>query len=191
MRQFYEQFRITSSIKILDVGGSEFNWLLLRDVPNLTILNLQMPKDRERNVAWIIADARCLPFKAKAFDVVYSNSVIEHLGKFDDQKIFASECRRAGIQYCIQTPNKRFPIEPHLITPFIHYLPKSIQRLLLRNFTLWGLITRPSQYACDTFLDEVCLLNERELQRLFPDAKIWHERVLGFSKSITAVKNEI
>ena len=115
--------------------------------------------------------------------------MIEHLGYFENQQLFAAECRRVGLSYYVQTPNKFFFIEPHLITPFIHWLPHRVQRLLLRNFTVWGWITRPTKKECESFMNEVRLLSARDLQRLFPDAEIQHERFLGLSKSIMAVKN--
>ncbi len=40
----------------------------------------------------------------------------------------------------------------YLITPFVHWLPRRRQRRLLRNFTIWGLITRPMTQQCETFL---------------------------------------
>ncbi len=56
-----------------------------------------------------------------------------------------------GIRYYVQTPNRWLPVEPHLITLFIHYLPKSLQRRLLRNFTIWGLVTRSTVWECENF----------------------------------------
>ena len=139
-------------------------------------------------MAWVVADGCFLPFPDKIFDVVYSNSVIEHLGNLENQRRFAAECRRVGVRYYVQTPNKWFPIEPHLLTPFVHWLPPWFQRRLLRNFTIWGLITRPTTQQCETFLQEIRMLDRQELRQLFPDAEIHHERVLGLTKSLIAVK---
>lgn len=96
--------------------------------------------------------------------------------------------RRFGIKYFVQTPNKWFPVEPHLLTPFIHYLPKSLQRRLLRNFTVWGLVTRPTVWECENFLREIRLLGYKEFRRLFPKAEIRRERFLGWTKSLIAIK---
>ena len=189
MRQFCQLFELTTESRILDVGGSEFNWGLLRFSPHVVLLNLSVPRERESNFTWVVADGRYLPFKNGAFDVVYSNSVIEHLGNFEDQRLFAKEAMRVGRRYYVQTPNKWFFVEPHLITPFIHWFPRRIQGLLLRNFTVWGWLTRPTREYCESFTNEVRLLNRSELQQLFPDAEIIHERVLGLSKSVIAVKN--
>lgn len=186
MRRFWQHFRITPQTRVLDVGGTLFNWSLLPTFPTLTICNIS-PTKYDRFVS-IVADGRYLPFKDGAFNIVYSNSVIEHVGGEHDQRLFAAEFRRVGWSYYVQTPNKKFPIEFHMLTPFVHYLPKIIQKCLLKNFTIWGLLTRPTLDECKKFLKELNLLNEIELQRLFPKAKIWHERFLGLSKSIIAVK---
>jgi hypothetical protein len=188
MREFSHHFGLTFESRILDVGGYEFNWGLLRFLSQVTFLNLAMPRERENNFTWVVADGRHLPFKTGAFDIVYSNSVIEHLGSFENQQLFAAECRRVGLSYYVQTPNKWFFMEPHLITPFVHWLPHRIQRILLRNFTVWGWITRPTSQYCESFMKEVCLLDERELKQLFPKCKIYREYFLGFVKSIIAVK---
>lgn len=94
-----------------------------------------------------------------------------------------------GRRYYVQTPNKCFFVEPHLIIPFIHWLPCRIQRLFLRNFTVLGWLTRSTSRYCKSFMNEIRLLNKSDLQQLFYDADIIHERFLGMSKSIMAVKN--
>jgi hypothetical protein len=101
--------------------------------------------------------------KDGGFDLVYSNSVIEHLGGIENQRPFAAECRRVGQNYYVQTPNIWFFMKPHFITPFIHWLPCKIQRLFLRNFTVWGWITRPTRQYCVSFMKEICLLDEQQM----------------------------
>ncbi len=188
MRQFWRNFKLTPQTRVLDVGGAWYNWSLLSQQPRLTVLNLETPREQNQPASWLVADARYLPFKDQSFEVVYSNSVIEHLADVVNQRLFAAECHRVGQRYYVQTPNKHFPIEPHLLTPFIHWLPHRLQRRMLRNMTIWGMINRPTQQRCDEFMQEICLLDERELRRLFPDAQIWHERLFGITKSLIAVK---
>jgi hypothetical protein len=189
MRQLKQLFDLNAESFILDVGGNEFNWMLHSSFPpRLMLLNLAESKDRIGNFTWIVGDGCHLPFKDDGFDLVYSNSVIEHIDLIDNQHLFAEECRRVGKYYYVQTPNKWFFMEPHLITPFVHWLPHKFQRLLLRNFTIWGLIARPTRQYCDSFMKEIRLLDERGLKRLFPECKIYREYFLGFVKSIIAVK---
>lgn len=189
MRQFWRDFKLTPQARVLDVGGAWYNWSLLSQQPRLTVLNLEVPRERNQQATWLVADARYLPFRDRSFEVVYSNSVIEHLENVINQRLFAAEFHRVGQRYYVQTPNKYFPIEPHLLTPFIHWLPRKLQRRMLRNMTIWGMINRPTQQRCDEFMREIHLLNETEMRRLFPDAQIWRERILGITKSIIAVRN--
>jgi ubiquinone/menaquinone biosynthesis C-methylase UbiE len=188
MRFFYRTLRLKPETTVLDVGGREFNWGLMPFAPSVTILNRDLQGDRSGEFNWVIGDARDLPFPDRAFDIVYSNSVIEHVGGLEDQRRFAAECRRVGRCYFIQTPNRNFPIEPHVLTPFIHWLPKKWQGRLLRNFTIWGWITRPNAEAQRRFLDTTRMLNRQEFQALFPDANIKSERFFGLAKSFIAIK---
>ncbi len=92
-------------------------------------------------------------------------------------------------RFYVQTPNKWFFFEPHLLTPFIHWLPRAAQRRLLRYGTLWGWLHRPSPARVEAHLDEIRLLDEDALRVLFPGATLWRERVLGMTKSLS-VTNE-
>jgi methyltransferase family protein len=82
MQRFQEHFRITEETRILDVGGFFFNWSPIPVRPRLTILNLDFPGETEEAATWVIADARSVPFQDGTFEIVLSNSVIEHLGDF-------------------------------------------------------------------------------------------------------------
>jgi hypothetical protein len=189
MKLFQEKLNPKPESFILDVGGTPFNWSLLPDPPMVILLNISMPSSPklQKNFQWVVADARKLPFKGDEIEIVYSNSVIEHLGDIDSQKEFAEECRRVGCQYFIQTPNRKFPIEPHYIAPFIHWLPREWRKRLARNFTLWGWVTRPSKEDCDSRVNEIRLLDETEIRMLFSDAEILYERTFGLVKSIIAI----
>ena len=88
----------------------------------------------------------------------------------------------------MQTPARSFPVEPHLLTPFIHWLPRRLQLPLLRHFTVWGLVTRASVESARSLAAELRLLNGREMKLLFPDCEIRRERVAGLTKSFIAVR---
>jgi hypothetical protein len=190
MKRFWERLAIGPQTLILDVGGTPQNWTLVPARPRLLMTNITLLdySESEPGMSWVVADARRLPFKDRSIDVVFCNSVIEHVETFDSQRILANECRRVGRRYWVQTPNREFPVEPHLMTPFIHWLPRKMQRRLLRNFTLWGLWSRPTQERCDRFMREVRLIDNAEMHQLFPEAEIWHERILGLTKSLVAIK---
>jgi len=157
-------------------------------LPRVVIVNLEPPSTPEPRFDWVIADGRNLPFRDGAFDVTFSNSVVEHIPGLENRRAYAREAARVGLGYYVQTPYRWFPVEPHLMTPLIHFLPRTWQRLLLRNFTVWGVLERPTPAGCADFLRDIDLLTTPELRALFPDCEIWKERFLGFLKSITAVR---
>ena len=188
MNEFMQHYQVTPETRILDVGGRLFNWNLVSTRPRLTILNIEPPPgELPEGVEWIVADGRTLPFAERSFDICYSNSVIEHLYSWENQQVFAREIRRVADAYYVQTPNRRFPIEPHYLTPFIHWLPKRLRRKLLRRFTVWGWLTAPSPERCDNIIEELCLLDRNEMQELFPNAQIQKESFLGMTKSLIAM----
>ena len=193
MRQFRERFRLTAGTTILDVGGLPEMWESLPENVDVTVLNLFAIPWQNRSgfpsITTVVGDGCALPYPNGAFDIVFSNSVIEHLGTAERQRMFASEVRRVGRALWVQTPAKSFPIESHLLTPFIHYLPVAVRLKLLRRFTTWGLLTKPSPARVESFLAEVRLLSAGEMQQLFPDCTLVRERVAGLSKSYIAVRD--
>jgi uncharacterized membrane protein len=192
MREFVRRFGVTDETRVLDVGGDSFNWRILAERegvrPKVTILNVIPPDiaDLPAHIRWVIADALSAPFPNNAFDVVFSNSVIEHLGTAAAQQQFAREISRMGQVYWVQTPNRWFPMEPHLICPFIHYLPRRMQRPLY-PFTPWALLTPGvDAEAMDDQFETLRLLTKRDFIALFPSASILTERVAGLAKCFIA-----
>lgn len=193
MRLFERTFRISSGTRILDIGGSPLIWDSVTVRPQVTILNLPAALEAPGTGVSLVAGDGChLPFEDAAFDIAFSNSVIEHVGDRLHQQQFASEVARVGRQYWVQTPNRRFPVELHLMLPLIHYLPKPLRRAVVERFTIWQLLARPSEaqrrFYIEHFLNELNLLDKRELLSLFPDASVIHESFLGLAKSLIAVR---
>jgi SAM-dependent methyltransferase len=193
MRRFVRDFEITAETRVLDVGGTPYIWTLSPVRPRLTFLNQPrafeaIPEDGD----WVSADGCALPSADGTFDVVFSNSVIEHLTTRERQQRFASEVARVGKRYFVQTPNRWFPIETHLLTPGIHYLPKHWQAPLVRRWTVWGMLTGirgdRKRFYIEHYLADVLLLDCRDLRALFPGATIVRERVLGVTKSLIATR---
>ena len=186
MRAMARYFNITPDTTVLDVGGALYNWTLIDVRPRLTIVNLDDNHALD-GVQFVKADARKLPFADQSFDLVFSNSLLEHVGDFNDQLAAAREVRRVGRSYYVQTPNYWFPIEPHHLAPFIHWLPRWMHRHLARNFTLQGWINRPSQEQVAQMIGDIRLLTTREMKKLFPDADFINERFCGLVKSLIVV----
>ena len=188
MLQFKQMFGVSDRDRIVDIGGDEDNWEYIPDQPEITIVNLDVDDRREGRFHFMRGDARKLDLPDQAFDIAYSNSVIEHVGDYGDQRRFAAETRRLARRYYVQTPNKWFIIEPHLIALIVHFFPKKVYRRLLPLFSVWYWINRPSQDEVDAYIDSINLLSEKQMRELFPDAEILRERFLGMTKSIIAVR---
>lgn len=199
MREFESRFLVNDSTRILDLGGTTFNWELIKSKPSITIVNiLEPPENMPSNINWIKGDAIELMKDSKDFDICFSNSVIEHVGSHEHglenfisrQKQFASCIRNAAENYYVQTPNYWFPIEPHLLTPFIHWLPVGFQINIARYFSFWGLLARPDKETIETFINEICLLDKNRFRNLFPDSELIIERFFGLPKSFIAIKKQ-
>jgi hypothetical protein len=188
MREFVRLFSVNGNEKIIDVGGTVFNWKFIDSKPSVTLINIGVKEWKENNFQMIEADGTKIPFDDNSFDICFSNSVIEHVGNWDKCVSFSREIRRVAPKYYVQTPNKWFPIEPHLITFFLHWFPMSARRKLVRLFSVWGLVNKPNQQEIDHFLQGINLLSVKQMKILFPDAKIKKERVLFLTKSIIAVR---
>ncbi len=196
----FEQFRKTISPKpsdrILDVGGYPHTWTNTpQDVELIECLNLIVypwPEEKDHpdhRIRIIEGNACALPYEDGSYPIIFSNSVIEHVGDYEAQKAFASEVRRVGQKLWIQTPAYECPLEPHYLTPFVHWLPKGLRRKIARYFTLWGILEKPNKAAIDEMVDYTRLLTKREMKELFPDCEIRVERLLGIiPKSYIAIR---
>ena len=145
----------------------------------LNVEQIQHPKFK-----CIVGDARNLNnFENKQFDIVFSNSVIEHVGDYEDQLKMANEIIRLGKAYFIQTPNLYFPIEPHFVFPFFQFLPTSLRIYLLMHFDLgWRKKTTDREKAKSS-VTSIKLLSKNALSNLFPQGEIYEEKFLGMTKS--------
>jgi hypothetical protein len=182
-RLFLETCGVEPNDRIVDVGAG---WGALLERFNqtnpITAVDLN-PQPSEwlssSNVTVIQADGTQLPFADASFEVAFSNSVIEHVPS-ELQPRFAAEIRRVAGRYFVQTPNRYFPIEPHYQLPLFQFLPRPARRALNRRFSLG--------WQAKGDWEEITLLSARDLRRLFPDAEIVRERVLGLTKSLIAVR---
>ncbi len=177
-------------IQILDVGGTEIFWERMKFTNksnmHITLLNLENVDIKHSNFKSVKGDACDMSeFKDKEFDIVFSNSVIEHLFSFESQKKMADEVRRIGKNYYVQTPNYYFPIEPHWLFPFFHWLPFKMRVFLTKNFSLGNYKKADSDEKAIRMVNEVKLLTETQMKSLFPDGQVYREKFFGLVKSIT------
>lgn len=170
---------------LLDVGGYPGFWTSHpQPVKQIDSLNVQEvpwnPQSAPNHlIRTLVGDGCSLAMPDKSYDIAFSNSVIEHVGSWERQQQFASEIRRVAKALWVQTPAYECPIEPHYLTPFVHYFPRSFQRLTLRWCTVWGWIERPNADQINSMVETTRLLRKSEMRRLFPDCDIVTERLLG------------
>ncbi|MCH6236477.1 class I SAM-dependent methyltransferase [Cognataquiflexum rubidum] len=183
-------------IQILDIGGEERFWKMVSFPQDLnvkiTLLNLEeIPIENKNLFVSVCGDARNISnFENGSFDICFSNSVIEHVGNFEDQRKMANECSRVGLNYYIQTPNYWFFLEPHFRFPFFHFLPKKARVWLTMNFTLGNGSYKKTNEEKKAWkrVNGVELLSIRQMRELFPEGKIYREKFLGMNKSIIVYK---
>jgi hypothetical protein len=175
-------------LRILDVGGTnEFwkqrGWASRPDI-HITTLNLSAEPRQHDNVLPIAGDATDLhQFSDQSFDVAFSNSVIEHLFTFENQRRMASEIQRVGKRYWVQTPNFWFPMEPHFHVPGWQWMPLDLRVSIIRRHRCgWRGPCEDPERARE-LVREVRLMTAGELQSIFPQATIIPERFCGFAKS--------
>lgn len=177
-------------ISILDIGGTLAFWEHMgfsEEGVTITLLNLQPQNVDKPGFISVTGDATQLPYADQSFDMVFSNSVIEHLYTKEQQQRMASEVQRVGKHYFIQTPNYWFPIEPHWVFPFFQYLPFRCRVFLTQHFSLGHIAKQSSLADAERQVKEIRLLRKREFQSLFPSALIYTERFLLMGKSFVAM----
>lgn len=181
MYSFRNQFLQSPLPRIIDVGGSAALWSTINYAGEVTIVNLD-PHIVHKPYRLVIADGRNLPFPDKSFDLAFCNSLIDHVGDEQDQKQLAHELFRVAHRFYLQTPNKWFPIEPHFLGVFLHWLPRR-PYWLIRYATIWGLVAKPSPNEAHSVDHSIRLLTRSNLECYFPNCIIKPERVFGLTKS--------
>ena len=181
---------IPTPVKILDIGGLESFWVnngIGGDMRyDVTILNLDKAQVHYPNFKSLAGDATNLSaFEDKSFDIVFSNSVIEHVYTLENQQKMANEIMRVGNHYYVQTPNKHFFIEPHYILPFFDYLPNGLKYFILTRTPL-SRGKRWRKEDAQQYIQEIRLIALGEMKKLFPRSKIYKEKFFGMVKSFTS-----
>jgi SAM-dependent methyltransferase len=179
-------------VRILDVGGTTEFWERVGyagDVGiEIVLVNLVEQAAAPSNITSTVGDAADLAeYGDGAFDVVVSNSVIEHLPTPKLQARMASEVQRVGRRAYLQTPNRYFPLEPHFLFPFFGILPLTVRAFLLQHMDLGWHKRRPDREEALADVRSVRLVSGSELRRLFPAARFENERLLFFTKSFVVL----
>lgn len=186
------------TFRILDIGGSAAYWqrvgvdFLLANRIEVTCVDTGFACSGVA-VASVVeqpGDGRSLDFPDFSFDMVHSNSVIEHVGRSADMRQFADEVRRLAPAYYVQTPNFWFPIDPHFYrVPFFHWLPQPLRVALVQRFRVGLNAPMPDIGDALAYVEFAVPLDRRHLESLFPDAVIRNEKFLLMTKSMIALRS--
>ncbi len=169
--RFFALTRLGPGTSVLDLGCGQLGLRALE--PGLDITGVDLIERPGYPGPFVRADAtEGLPFADREFDLVYCSSVIEHVAPAR-RAAFAAELRRVGRGWLVQTPAWSFPLEPHSLLPFAHWLPSDLRRRYWRL----GAAGR---------WEEIALLRRSELEELFGPARA--ERFGPLAKSWVSVR---
>jgi hypothetical protein len=190
---FSSLFPGIAAMSIIDLGGTAEAWLRAPIRPaSVHVVNLS-PEPAASVSGWIRTDegdACNLPdhIRNGSYDLVFSNSVLEHVGGHAQRMRFAEAAHKLANLHWIQTPYRYFPIEPHLLFPGFQFLPLTVRAELSRR---WPLVhTRPGsrQEGLEAAM-ELELLSRSEMSYYFPSSAIRAEHIFGIPKSLVAIKD--
>ena len=158
---------VTPQTRIVDVGCGTGGLRAL--APALDVTGVDVVERPAYPGPFVRADAtERLPFADDEFDLAYSNSVLEHIAP-ERRAAFATEVKRVARGWWVQTPAWSFPVEPHALLPFAHWLPVRARRAYWR-----------AGAAGDW--EEIALLRRAELAALFGEPVV-AERLGPLAKS--------
>lgn len=183
------------SIKILDIGGELDFWCHMgwnNERCTIYLLNLEdrTPTNAPdiKGFVWVTGNALALPYDAGEFDLIFSNSVIEHVGSYQNQALFAAEVNRVCSKYMIQTPSLWFPLEPHSLLPLFQFIPHALRAVLIMLFNINYFPKQKTYKAALEMSRSTLMFSKNRFQQIFPDATIEVETLFGIPKSYTAIK---
>ena len=180
--------------KILDIGGDIQYWKNIgwqHPACKIHLLNLyesKVPENETDQFSSSVGNGLSLEYKKGEVDLIFSNSVIEHVGSYANQQIFANEVRRVSDKYIVQTPSIWFPLEPHSLIPLFQFLPHPIRALLIMTFNINYFPKAKTYKAAIKVSHSTLMFTHKRFKQLFPEAEIQVERFLGIPKSYTAIK---
>lgn len=187
-----ERFPDLQSARVIDLGGTQAFWERSPVRPaHLTVVNLYPPKGESAPWVDVVAGDACSAEKwsgGKTYDIVFSNSTIEHVGGHDRCQAFARSVRSLAPRHWVQTPYRYFLIEPHWVFPGFQFLPLALRHRVGSHWPLSH--TRSLGGTVDDPVEDVMsveLLSRTAFRHYFPESQIISESLLGITKSLIAV----
>ena len=182
------------SCRVIDLGGTPDYWQnfsAFQNRPEISVLvvNKDAYVSHDPRITCVVGDATDLSmYDNNAFDLVHSNSVIEHVGSWQNMQRMANEARRLAPVYYVQAPNYGFPYEFHTCMIGFHWLPKPVRRLLMRNFACGHYPRARNATEAAAYVEDANSMTGRQMRALFSDAEIRREKFFGLTKSWMAIR---
>jgi hypothetical protein len=193
MRLIAEFYETDGMVNIIDIGGTRTYWniifkqFLIDHKVHISVVNLPsqepLPENDEIFSFYYGNGCNLVEFKDHSFHIAHSNSVIEHVGDWENVVAFSKELKRVAQSYYLQTPNYWFPLEPHFFMPFFQWFPKTIRIKMISHFDLGHNIKMMDYNNARIRIEHCNLLTKGELKKLFPESVICKEKFLCFTKS--------
>ncbi len=188
--EFGRRFPNLADMRVLDLGGTAISWRISGLRPQrITVVNLDHSEDSGEPWMDVVHADACAGGFGK-YDLVFSNSLMEHLGGHARRQQFAEVVRESASSWWIQTPYRYFPIEPHWIFPCFQFLPFRARLAICQHWrTLHAPACKDTAEAAES-VASIELISATELRTYFPGSEIWFERLLGVPKSLVAINVE-
>jgi hypothetical protein len=190
---FAQRFPDVAEMRVLDLGGTVQPWLAAPVAPRaVVVVNLDEHKSSVPWLTTVVGDACALPGSVAemGFDLVYSNSVIEHVGGHLQRQAFAATVAAAADRHWVQTPYRYFPIEPHWVFPMLQFLPVATRANAARRWRLGHRhVPRDAHRDAVASVLGVELMTKTEMAWYFPTSDLVVERFGGLTKSLISVKD--
>lgn len=186
-----EAFPALADMNVIDLGGRVETWSNAPVRPaHVHVVNLEQPPAETPTWADVDHGDACQlpdPIAQRRYDLVFSNSVIEHVGGHERRLRFAETVHRLADAHWIQTPYRYFPVEPHWIAPGMQFLPVWARVRVARAWPLAAVPDRDIAAATRNVLWTE-LLDKTQLRHYFPDSRVRAERMAGLAKSLIAYR---
>jgi hypothetical protein len=188
--EFKRRFPNLADMRVLDLGGTAVSWRVagLR-AQHVTIVNLGLEQDLEEPWIETVQGDACAGGFGK-FDLVFSNSVLEHLGGHERRRQFANVIRESAPAWWVQTPYRYFPIEPHWLFPGFQFLPFRVRVAITQHWNVGHQPVLRNEAEAAALVASTELVTATEMRAYFPDGVIWFERIAGLPKSIVSYKTD-
>lgn len=186
--EFKRRFPHLPDMRVLDLGGTAVSWRVagLR-AQSVTIVNLDRSEDPEEPWLETVQGDACVGGFGK-YDLVFSNSVLEHVGGHVRRQQFADVVQESAPAWWVQTPYRYFPIEPHWLFPGFQFLPFKTRVMITQHWNFGHHAVPPDESSATAFVASIELVSATEMRAYFPDSTLWFERIAGVPKSMVAVK---